>query len=411
MHLVRIAFRNVFKNGRRSLITMISIAFGFMAVVIFKGYTHNSYDQITLAAIFFEGPGHFTIYKKGFHEQGRIAPEKYLLDAEDLKKIEGVLKKDPRVLWTAPKLSLSGLVTNGRVSAIFIADSIDPERDASLWNHNGYGIKPRDNVLPPDPPSAALIAPQLAAMLNLGKGGEAVVMCATRQGQMNAADITVGGIYPTITEAMDDKFIKMPLSLARNLYDFDGANRVSVLLGDKALTAAAREETERELASAGLKVETRGWDELSQYYRKVRNYLDVVFLFIFSIVMVIVVMSTTNTMSMAVYERIREIGTLRAIGLKPAGVVRVFAMEGGFLGLFGSLLGSLFALAGVWLLKAADITYSPPAIASKVAVKVDLVPEYFLFSLVFFVFLSIISAALPAVRAARMNIVDALGHV
>lgn len=411
MTLARIAFRNVFKNWRRSLITMLSIAFGFMAVVIFKGYTHNSYDQITIAAIFVEGPGHFTVYKEGYKEFGRISPEKYLLEAGDVARIEEQLGNDPRVAWTAPKLSLSGLITNGKVSTIFIADSIEPERDHRLWDFYTYGYRTNLSLLPLDSPNGAMMAKNLAGMLELGVGGDGVLMTTTRSGQMNASDVTVAGVVPTITEAMDDKYVKIPLALARNLYDFDGADRVAVLLKDRAATDDVRRSLETALAQKGLKVETRTWDQNSLYYQKVKNYLDVVFLFIFTIVMVIVVMSTTNTMSMAVYERTREIGTLRAIGLKPLGAVKIFALEGGFLGLFGSLLGALLSVAGVWLLKVANLTYTPPGIASKVAIKVDLVPEVFLGSLAFFVLLSVVSATLPALRGARQNIVDALGHV
>jgi len=411
MTLFRIAFRNIFKNWRRSMITMLSIAFGFMAVVIFKGYTHNSYDQITIAAIFIEGPGHFTVYKKGFLKNGRIAPEKYLLTAGEVARVEAFLAKEPGVLWSAPKLGLSGLITNGRVSTIFLADSIDPAKDQKLWEFYTYGHRANNNLLPGGSPQGAMVAKELAKILELPVGGDGVLMATTRSGQMNATDITVAGVFPTITEAMDDKFIKIPLELARSLYDFDGADRVAVLLSDREATPLMRSQVEKGLASLGLEVETKSWEENSLYYQKVKNYLDVVFLFIFTIVLVIVVMSTTNTMSMAVYERTREIGTLRAIGLKPAGVVRIFAMEGGLLGFFGSLLGSVFSILGVLALKLANLTYSPPGIAAKVAIKVDLVPQVFLASLAFFVFLSVISAALPAIRAARQNIVDALGHV
>lgn len=411
MTFLRIAFRNVFKNRRRSFITMLSIAFGFMAVVLFKGYTHNSYDQITIAAVFVEGPGHFTVYKKGFHEKGKISPEKYMLTAAEVEKALGLMGRDPRIVWTAPKLSLTGLATNGRVSTIFLADSIDPERDKSLWDHYPYGYRVNVSQLPAGQEHVGMFARDLARILELPEGADAVLMATTRSGQMNASDVTVAGVFPTITEAMDDKFVKIPLSLARSLYDFDGADRIAVLLKDREKTAEVRRDIEAALAASGIGTETRSWDENSLYYQKVKNYLDVVFLFIFSIVMMIVVMSSTNTMSMAVYERTREIGTLRAIGLKRAGVVRIFALEGGLLGLFGSALGAVLSLLAVLLLKVANLTYTPPGIATKVAIKVDLVPGVFVASLVFFVVLAVVSATLPAVRAAKRNIVDSLGHV
>ncbi len=411
MTLLKIAFRNVLKNRRRSLITVTAIAFGFMAVALFKGYTHNSYGKIALGAVFLETPGHLVVFKKGFLEEGKLDPSRFLFSAEDLQAVQGVLARDPEVVWTAPKLALAGLITNGDTSTIFLADAMEPAEEEALWTHwPGREMFPHDS-LPLDQPHAAFLAPQLARLLRLGSGDDAVLMATTQHGQMNAVDIQMTGTSQPVSEALDDKYVKLPLGLARDLYDFDGADRVCVLLGDGDATETARARLSAQLAAAGLEVELRTWSELSLYYQKVKGYLDVVFLFIFLIVMVIVVMSTFNTMSMAVYERTREVGTLRAIGLKPAQVLAMFSLEGTILGAAGSAAGALLALVGFLILHTGRLTYTPPGVASPVAVEVDLVPEVLLLSLAFFVVLAVVSAALPARRAARQNIVDALGHV
>ncbi len=412
MTLFKIAFRNVLKNRRRSLITVMAIAFGYMAVAMFKGYTHNSYEKIALGAVFLEAPGHLVIFKKGYLDEGRVDPEKYLFSAEDLETVRSVLSARGDVLWSAPKLTLAGLVTNGDISTVFLADAMDPAEEARLWNFfssDRFEFQP--TLLPTDDPAAAFLAPKLAGLLDLSPGDTAVLMTTTLYGQMNAVDIDVAGTVPTISDAMDDKFIKLPLGLARQLYDFDGADRVCVLLRDRGGTDRVRAELAEALAQAGLPVDIRTWAELSLYYQKVRNYLDVVFLFLFSIVMIIVVMGTFNTMSMAVFERFREVGTLRAIGLKPRRVVQMFALEGAILGAAGSAAGMLLALAGYALLRVARLSYQPPGIAGRVTVEVDLVPDVLGLTLLFFTALAVLAATLPARRAARASIVDALGHV
>jgi len=155
----------------------------------------------------------------------------------------------------------------------------------------------------------------------------------------------------------------------------------------------------------------RTWEEISQYYGKAKDFLDVVFLFLFSITSLIVVMGTVNTMSMSVYERFREIGTLRAIGFKPRDVIRLFAFEGAILGILGASAGLALTAVGRLVVAAADIRYKPPGVAELVQVEVDLVPTVLAAGFAVFVALSVVSAAMPARRAARKSIVDALGHV
>ncbi len=129
--------------------------------------------------------------------------------------------------------------------------------------------------------------------------------------------------------------------------------------------------------------------------------IDMIFLFMFSIVLVIVVMSTVNTMSMAVLERTREIGTLRALGLKRRGVSMLFAMEGGMLGLLGSLIGVVLHTC-VWaIIRAMDPTYTPPGISTPVPLIVGFVPQTLVLLAICLIILSLIAAIIPARRAAR----------
>ena len=121
-------------------------------------------------------------------------------------------------------------------------------------------------------------------------------------------------------------------------------------------------------------------------------------------------MSVINTVSMAIMERTREIGTLRALGLKRRGIERLFAMESMFLGIIGSVLGIILTLVAWAAIMTLKPTWVPPQIASRIPLEVYLVPEYMAFSLVSLVVLSLLAASLPARKAARMQIVSALGH-
>ncbi len=114
---------------------------------------------------------------------------------------------------------------------------------------------------------------------------------------------------------------------------------------------------------------------------------------------------------MAVVERTREIGTLRALGLQRRGVILLFAMEGGMLGLLGCGIG-IILFATVWLaFKIIAPTYLPPGSSSPVPLAIDLVPQMIAALVVFLSFLSTVAAIIPARRAGRQSIVDALAHI
>jgi len=414
MTLLKIAFRNVLKNRRRSLITIMAIAFGYMAVVVFRGYTHNAYERMALGAIFLEGPGHVVLFKKGFHEEGRTDPARYYFSGAEVREIRRLLEAEPGVVWAGPKLTLSGLVTNGDISTIFLADALDPADEARLWAHWSFPEAPTIGGrlrLRPDEPQRALFGPELARILGLDAGDTAVLMATTVDGQMNAVDVVVGGLWPTFSDATDDKYIKMPLAVAQDLYAFDGADRIGVLLEDKQMAHQAKDRLLRSLARKGYQLEASTWDELSLYYRKAKDFLDVVFVFLFLIVLLIVVMSTFNTMSMAVGERTREIGTLRAMGMRPRTVVRMFVVEGSILGALGCLAGSGLTLVCYATLRVARFTYQPPGVSEAVPIAIDLPLPTLAAAVVFFVVLAAAAAALPARRAARRAVVDALTHI
>ncbi|NIM93947.1 MAG: FtsX-like permease family protein [Anaerolineales bacterium] len=138
---------------------------------------------------------------------------------------------------------------------------------------------------------------------------------------------------------------------------------------------------------------------------------DVIFLFLFVIVFIIVVTSVINTMSMAVLERTREIGTLRALGLKRKGVILLFTIESSLLGLCGTIGGLLLTVLGWWLVNLFKPTWIPPGIAARVPIIIQFVPDSMVFSFLFLLVLCLIASLIPARRAARQNVVDALGHV
>jgi putative ABC transport system permease protein len=143
----------------------------------------------------------------------------------------------------------------------------------------------------------------------------------------------------------------------------------------------------------------------------VKNMFDLIFMFLFSIVFIVVLMSIVNTLSMSVMERVREIGTLRALGMRRGGIVSIFAAEGAALGLIGCLLGVVLSVALGSAINFAHLTYTPPASSSAVPLSLAILPATQALTLILLSLVSMIAACWPARRAAHIEIVDALGHV
>ena len=418
-NMIKLALRGLMRNRRRSMVTMLAIAFGFSAIVLFAGYTHNVYDGLGRQSIHGEMLGHLTIYKKGMRTEGKLDPGRYLLTAQEVSDISGLVRDEAHVGLVAPRLGMGGLVSNGRASTIFIAEGIEPEAVVKLREGSLTGAERKsgmfDNMwmhLDKDRPEVASLSEGLVEMLHLKEGEQAQVLVNTLSGQANAADITLGKAFNTGNAGSNDKFAFVSLALARSLLDAEGrAQRLTVLLDSTGNTDMMRDRLLVKLGTAGFEVEILTWQELSDFYTQVHGMFDMIFGFIFSIVLTVVLMSVANSMGMTVIERTREIGTLRAIGLKRNGVIRLFTLESMLLTMMGCITGLVVALLVRWGVNAADISYVPPNSASPVPLLVDLDLARTIFTFILMGVVGTLAAYMPARRAAKKDIIDALGHV
>jgi putative ABC transport system permease protein len=415
----KLALRGLLRNRRRSLVTLLAIALGFAAITLFAGYTHNVYDGLARQSIHGELLGHLTLTKRGMRKEGKLDPERYMLTAKEVAAITAQLQSEAHVTLISPRLALSGLVSNGRASTIFMAEGIEPDavvklREGSLTEQEkASGMFENMKMrLDADHPEVASLSEGLVEMLHLKDGGQAAMLANTLTGQANALDITLGHSFNTGNAGSNDKFAFVSLALARTLLDAEGrADRLVILLDDVNQTEAMRAHLTEKLNAAGFDVEIKTWQELSDFYTQVHGMFDMIFGFIFSIVLTVVIMSVANSMGMTVIERTREIGTLRAIGLKRNGVVKLFTMESMLLTLIGCVTGLLIALGVRWGVNVANISYVPPNSAGAVPLLVDMDTGRTIFTFIMMGVVGTLAAYMPARRAAKKDIIDALGHV
>lgn len=404
----RLALRNIIKNRRRSLVTISAVALGFAALTLFRGYTQDVFKQLQLSAVIQEGLGHLTVYKRGWLEEGTLYPDKYLLSKVEQSQIAELAKSIPGVKLVSPKLNMTGLVSNGQVSSIFIAEGVVPQDFNRLIRTEGSLVR---GDLDAGEPEGVQFSEGLANMLDLQPGKAAILSSVTLGGSMNAVNAKVTRKFNTGVPDTNDKFVRMPLALAQSLLDSDNADRMMLLLDSAERTDGVRSELVARLKAKGLNVDVKTWEERSAFYAGTIEMFGMLLTFMGTIVTVIVVMSVVNTMGITVMERTREIGTLRVLGLKRRQAALLFAIEGAMLGLFGSLLGAgVHSL--VWLgITIAKPMYVPPGVSEPVRFAVEYVPSSLLLMAAAMLVFALLAAVVPARRAAKQNVVVSLGYV
>ena len=426
-----LAWRNLWRNRRRSLVTILSLAFGFAAVALFAGYTSAIYAALSNSAIHAELIGHLSVNRNGWQTEGKLHPEKYLLTAEEIAKVRTIVEKRLPGASVIPKLSSSGLLSNGHSSTIFIASGIAP---ADLNTLRGL-FRNAPGALHDDKPSGVTVGQGLADILGLKVGESASLLASTIHGQANAADADITDSVNTGNMATNDKLMFMPLAMAQSLMDAPGrAESLTILLPDSAVkgratqderirdmytqsapseqeSSALRDQLSADFQNDGLDVQVRTWQEMSAFFRQVKGMYDMIFALMLAVVLAIVVLSIANAMSMAVVERTREIGTLRAIGVRRAGITQMFVDEALMLVLVGIVAGLALTALTRWGVNAANIRYVPPGNTISVPVYIGFDMVRTAVAAMVLAVLAVGAAFLPARRAARHPIIESLGHV
>jgi len=411
---LKIGLRNARRNARRSLFTMVAVGLGFAAVNVFAGFREYMNIGLRDGDIYALAQGHLTIVQRGFFERRENQRFALLISPGELRQVRKVLDGIPEVVISTPKLHLSGMVKTGRQTAVFFAVARIPSEVEAL-RARAPGMTSRLKLYEGEPlrdelPAGVGLSKGLAEKLGVDLGDPLQVVSHTAGGGLTELDAQLLNRFEAHAEWLDDKLMVMSLELAQGLAGSRDVDRVAVLLPSTKQIEPARRAIAAGLAERGLKMEVKSWEELDPIYRKAKHLVDVIFSFLFVIVLLIAASSVMNTVGVAVIERTREVGALRALGVEVADVIRMFVVESGALGLVGSVLGFLLTLVSIGLVQALEITWIPPHLTMQVPLEVFLVPRVALTSALVLVALSMASAVLPALRAARRVIPDALGH-
>ncbi len=464
MMTFNLALRNLLRNRRRSIATLLAMAIGSTSILLFGGYSTNI--NYTMHTSYVQNGGHLQIQHRDFYLYGSGNPTAYgIVDyAKIITAIEAddVLKR--MVLVATPTLQFGGIAGNYAASVSrtvvgngFVAEDINRMRRWNDFNIRigagvfalegasadaaivGVGVarvlqlcdalkiencpkperepKPEGQALPADVAQLSLQEAPVATAAS-GSTPRIELLAGDARGTPNVAGLNVIKAESLGFKEFDEVYVMMHLAQTQKLiYGKAPPRATSIILqlahSSQIPVAITRLEPILAKFSSAQPLAVLDFRSLNPFYVQTIQLFDTIFGFIFALIGSIVLFTVGNTMNTAVVERTVEIGTLRAIGLRSSGVRRLFVTEGALLGFFGALFGVALALLVSALANRMGLTWTPPGsvLALPLTLTVWGETRMIIGTSIGLMCIALLSAWWPAYRAAKLNVVDALRHV
>jgi putative ABC transport system permease protein len=475
MKIINLAVRNVFRNKRRSVMTLCAIAIGTSSILLFGGYVVGMILNIQSDIV--RGSGHLHVYKTNYFAEGAADPAAYALEGSEelLRAIREDEYLSQHVVVATPMQYFGGIVGNfsENSSQIFFGKGIIPADRDKMREWNVYNIAmpegsdeepaldqddlelgvigrgmaknlslcnelassgctdaarpvkkeaPPEEVadLPPldldlgfleDLPAEDTPAPEVeagTARLDL--------MAAMAGGAPNVVQLKVRETADFGERTLDQQYLLVHLELAQQLLYGRSTPKVTgvqLQLQKTTQIPVAQQHLETIIAEHGWDMEVKNFYTVAPLYIQILSLFQTIFGFMTVLMLSIVLFTIANTMRMAVMERLGEIGTLRSMGLRQNGIMKLFVWEGSLLGVLGASIGVLLAVLVGAGFNASGLTWVPPMRVTPVflVIKLFQVPQLVPATWLGIVLASLASSVVPAKFAARIPVVDALREV
>jgi putative ABC transport system permease protein len=413
LKVLKLAARNLARYQRRTLLTTLLIVLGVLAVLLFVSVS-GSFKRLIVGQITDSMLGHVEVHRRGYVASIDNLPLNLNMTPAMLAKVDDALKKMDSIEAWSPRLKFGAMFSNFTETTSIRLNGVDPAREAAtcplmlkrfLQGTPDGGLVERGKVLIPD---------ILATGMKI-KVGDTVVLVATNlDGSVNGKTFVVQGVLDSVTgPGGRDGYINVDDARELLRLTEPEVSEIAIRLKNPQKIAAAAAAIRQALAGATDKqgrpaLEVHTWDLLTPF-ANIAAMIDVLTLFIKIMLVGIVLISIMNVMVMAVYERIREIGTIAAIGTQPRRILTLFMTEGLLLGVVGAAIGTALSLAGIYALNAARISFNFARQQFTLAPTIG-AGDVLLVSVTVIV-VAVLASLQPAWKAARMDPITALRHV
>ncbi|WP_265941732.1 ABC transporter permease [Dechloromonas sp. A34] len=399
----QIALRNLTRNTKRTIVSTLTVSGGILAFCLASGFIAWIFDDMRDSTVRSQ-LGHIQIVTPGYYEKGIADPYSFLLPGTsgDFEAVSNL----PGVVSVAPRLAFSGLASFGDNTVAFIGEGVSPAKEKP--------ISARINIdagqdMKSDSEASVLLGEGLANSLGVKIGDSIVLLVTTAKGGPNATEVRVVGIFNTTSKQFDDQFLRLPIQRARSLMKVDGGTAWVLLLESHKLTTPIVATLKDKLPSE--QYEIIPWTALADFYNKTVVLFTSQIQVVKIIIGLIIVLSISNTQMMSVLERTTEIGTNLALGQRRLAIMRLFLIEGFLIGLMGGIAGTLFAWVAATSISAIGLPMpAAPGMSHGFIGRILFTPQIVFDALVLAVTTTLLASILPAWKASRLNIVDALRY-
>ncbi|MEA3491614.1 MAG: FtsX-like permease family protein [Campylobacterota bacterium] len=407
-NIIMMGFRNLKRSSRRTMLTAALITIGVIFVLVYSALS-SSFKAYMVGEITDSMMGHIQIHKKGYIASVDNLPLDKNLNRKQIDKVLEVLGTSPYVESYTFRIKLGGLFSNYVSSTNIRLNAINPKKEIKTLPLFAKRIEESEPHLLKE--GEMLIPELLAKGMGVKKGDTAVLVVNNKEGSVNGLNLKVVGIVEPISGpgGRDGYF---HIEDAKKILRIEGAevSEIVVRIKDVSKLQEAMKSLRPLAAIKNQKgkpiFEIHAWTKLSPFYNIVKM-LDLMDLSIKIILISIVLISILNVMIMSVYERIKEIGTIAAMGTPPSTIVKLFLAEGFMLGLFGAITGAVISFIIVKIIDMVGISFSfgrqsdlmlHPSLQSSDVIVVSIIV----------IVIALIASISPALKAAKLNPVDAL---
>jgi putative ABC transport system permease protein len=403
MRISHLALRNLGRNKRRTLVTGLTIAFGVFAIVFLQSFVNALMRNIVEVSVETK-VGAVQVFKAGY--LGSDDPLKMTL--QDSPELVAKIRTVPGVAAVAPRLDFDGMLSNGSEATMFAAIAIDPAREYAVCPRRATYLAKGSKPLGLGHEDAILVGQTLVESLEAKQGSSLVMQAAGVHGGVNALDVNVQGFLPTthpseskrattVTLAFAQKLLRMPGAITHYVVGVDNVDKLDQVAG-------------RLRAALGPGFQVTTWRDLDTTNAGRAKVIQGLMTVVTVILFLLVLTGVVNTMLMAVYERIREIGTMLAVGVRRWQIRLLFVCEAAFMSLASAFSGSMLGALVVHVFFRNGFTHAfgpSEAVTYYPAVKFG----FLLTVIVLAVFGALLAALYPAWKGSRLRPVEALRTV
>jgi putative ABC transport system permease protein len=407
---IKLAWRNIWRNWRRTILTSLAVAFGMISIIFTYSYIEGVSESIYRTLIETE-LGHVKIVSREFLRLERVMPREQLV--YNAQNIEAGISSLPGISSVTERIKFHLILSSEAKNEPAVGIGIIPEQEKNLFDLRQHLI---EGSYLEESSAGILIGDGLAKKLRVGLGDELLAVTTDINYSTYALTFTVAGIFKTGFTFMDKNFSYIPIEKAQEMLDCDGAaHEILLLLDDPETARKISSEILTFLEKKGLEDTITAVAWLDSFFITYLPFANIAVSSILLIIMLIAALVILNTMLMAVVERTHEIGVIKSMGMRNRGVVALILVEATYIGLLGVFIGGLIG-SGLSLLAQNtglnftrmmekmefEIAFFSPIIYPKFTLGILLCAAVFCLATTLF------AAIYPARKASRMEPVEAL---